>query len=112
MGNLVIPNAILAQANISPAELRFEIAAYLYAKERLGLAQAIHLAGIGRDTFLEELQKRGIPMPATRMESSKQSTESNKPHFLSDLAGSLAGPEGDELARIVSHEFQQLEGEW
>ncbi len=33
-------------------------------------------------------------------------------HFLSDLAGSLAGPDGDELAEILNREFQEIEGEW
>jgi hypothetical protein len=36
----------------------------------------------------------------------------DKPHFLTDQIGSMAGPEGDELAEIVSREFQQIEGEW
>ncbi|MBP6812553.1 MAG: hypothetical protein KA138_13590 [Saprospiraceae bacterium] len=35
-----------------------------------------------------------------------------KPHFLSDVIGSMAGPKGDELAEIVSREFQQIEGKW
>ncbi len=36
----------------------------------------------------------------------------SKTHFLADLAGSLSGPDGDELADIVSREFQEIEGEW
>ena len=35
-----------------------------------------------------------------------------KPHFMADLAGSLAGADGNELAEIISREFQQIEGEW
>ncbi len=34
------------------------------------------------------------------------------PHFLADVIGSMAGPKGDELAEIVSREFQQIEGKW
>lgn len=46
-------------------------------------------------------------------ESSQPPSESqDKPHFLADLAGSLVGPDGDELAEIVAREFQQIEGEW
>ena len=36
----------------------------------------------------------------------------SKAHFLADLAGSLAGPDGDELAEIVARDFQEIEGEW
>ena len=35
-----------------------------------------------------------------------------KSHLMADLAGSLAGSDGDELAEIISREFQEIEGEW
>lgn len=47
------------------------------------------------------------------LESPKQALEvGEQPHFLADLIGSMAGPEGDELAEITSREFQQIEGKW
>lgn len=46
MGHLVISNAVLEQAQISPAELRLEMAVYLYLKKRLNMIQAQHLAGL------------------------------------------------------------------
>jgi len=47
------------------------------------------------------------------LESPKQALEvGEQPHFLADIIGSMTGPEGDELAEIVSREFQQIEGKW
>ncbi|MFN0214891.1 MAG: hypothetical protein ACKVT2_11600 [Saprospiraceae bacterium] len=47
------------------------------------------------------------------LESPKQALEvGEQPHFLADVIGSMAGPEGDELAEIVSSEFQQIGGKW
>ncbi len=112
MGNLVFSNAILDQANISPAELRLAVAVYLYIEKRLNLNQAQLLSGLDLPAFQKELVKRGIPTN-NGVISAQSSTESmDKPHFLADLGGTLAGPDGDELAEIVSREFQQIEGEW
>ena len=112
MGHLVISNAVLQQAQISPMELRLEIAVYLYATERLDMEQARQLAGLDLVSFQKELAKRDI-RPRHDSDTAAESSENReKPHFLADLVGSLAGPDGDELAEIVSREFQQIEGEW
>ena len=60
MGNLVISNSVLEQANISSTELRLEIAVYLYAKERLSIGQARRLAGLDLVSFQKELAKRDV----------------------------------------------------
>lgn len=115
MGNLVISNSVLEQANISSTELRLEIAVYLYAKERLSIGQARRLAGLDLVSFQQELAKHGVRIRRdtdTDTASLPPSESQDKPHFLSDLVGSLSGPDGDELAEIVSREFQQIEGEW
>ncbi len=112
MGNLVISNSVLEQANISRVELRLEIAIYLYAKERLSIGQARRLAGLGLVSFQKELAKRDIHIRHDDTSLLQPSESKDKPHFLADLAGSLAGPDGDELSEIVSREFQQIEGEW
>lgn len=60
--------------------------------------------------FLKTLNYVQI-LPPPRIK--KNGTQKHKEkHFLSDLAGSLSGQEGDELANIVSREFQKIEGEW
>jgi predicted HTH domain antitoxin len=114
MGNLVISNSVLEQAKISPAELRLEIAVYLMAKKRLNIEQACQLAGLDLGSFQKELAKHSVPVHKSGNTGSAPipSGSQDAPHFLSDLVGSLAGPDGDELAEIVSREFQQIEGEW
>ncbi len=65
--------------------------------------------------FLQTLNYVQVVQPPRRVpDDATQSlvpTES-KPHFLADLAGSLTGPDGDDLAEIVGREFQKIEGEW
>ena len=116
MGNLVISNSILDQAQISPAELRLEIAVYLYAKERLSIEQARQLAGLDLVSFQKELTKQGVRIhrdTKTDTESQKPPSESkDKPHFLADVIGIMDDESGEELERIVSREFQEIEGEW
>jgi predicted HTH domain antitoxin len=58
--DLIISGQILEQVRFSPAELRLEIAIYLYSRERLSIGQAQHLAGLDRITFQKELAKRDI----------------------------------------------------
>jgi len=60
VADLIISGQVLEQAQFSPAELRLEIAVYLYAKERLSMGQAQRLAGIDRIAFQKELSKRGV----------------------------------------------------
>lgn len=114
MSHLVISNSVLEQAQISPAELRLEVAVYLYLRKRLSMVQAQHLAGLDWAFFKNELAKRGVPALDSENAESPQPPSENeeKPHFLADLVGCMAGPDGDELAEIVSREFQQIEGEW
>lgn len=61
---------------------------------------------------LNYVQVAQLPRQINSVVMPNPSKESNKPHFLADLAGSLSGPDGDELAEIMSREFQTIEGEW
>lgn len=58
--NLLIPDSVLRSANMSPGELSVEIAAMLYEKEKLTLAQASRLAGMNRLQFQHLLASRDI----------------------------------------------------
>lgn len=100
---------------MSPAELRVEIAVYLYAKERLTIEQAQRLAGLDLFAFQKELTNRGLlvrPDLASDPESLLPSEGKDKPHFLADVIGIMDDESGEELERIVSREFQEIEGEW
>lgn len=59
---LMIPDTVLEAAHMSEAELRQEIAVLLYSKEKITLAQASHLAAMGRLEFQHLLSSRGIPV--------------------------------------------------
>ena len=62
---LEIPDEILAALPAAPREsdarLRLELAAALYGKGTLSLAQGAELAGLSRMDFGTELGERGIP---------------------------------------------------
>jgi predicted HTH domain antitoxin len=60
MGNLVIPESLLEQVKMSPAEFRLEMAVYLYQSERLSIGQARRLADLDLVSFQKELAKRNI----------------------------------------------------
>lgn len=65
--------------------------------------------------FLQTLNYVQVVQPPRRIKDNVPQTPvegESKPHFLADLAGSLAGPDGDELAEIVGREFEEIEGEW
>jgi len=112
MGNLVISNAVLEQANISPAELRLEVAVYLYFEKRLNMNQAQHLSGLDLAVFQKELVKRGIPSDPGAESDPPPAESEDKPHFLVDVIGIMDDESGEELERIVSREFQEIEGQW
>jgi predicted HTH domain antitoxin len=58
--DLVSTEDILKKINLSPDELRLEMAVYLYQQERLSMGQARHLASVDQHTFQKELKKRGV----------------------------------------------------
>lgn len=60
MQDLVIPADMLQQLHMSPAELRVDLAVYLYDKERLTIGQANKLAGLTQIQFQQELAKREV----------------------------------------------------
>ena len=65
--------------------------------------------------FLQTLNYVQVVEPPRRVKDNASQSAvgvASKPHFLADLAGSLAGPDGDELAQIVNRDFQKIEGEW
>lgn len=59
---LTIPDNIITQSNMTPSELMLEFAVFLYQRERLSLAQAARLAGLGRIEFQQALTGRNIPL--------------------------------------------------
>ncbi len=60
MKDLIIPYPILESIEFSADELKIEIAAYLYQKEKLSIGKAKKLAGLTQIEFQKELAKRNI----------------------------------------------------
>lgn len=60
-----IPDEVLAQTKLSTAELKIELAAYLYEKQRLSVGKACKIAGLGLIDFQKELAKRNIYLHLT-----------------------------------------------
>ena len=59
---VIIPDEILLAAGMTEAELRQELAILLYQREKLTLAQAGRLAGLGRLQFQHLVASRQIPI--------------------------------------------------
>ena len=55
-----IPNQVMEQIQMTPVQLRLEIAVYLYEKKRLTMGQAKRLAGLGQIAFQKELAQRNV----------------------------------------------------
>jgi predicted HTH domain antitoxin len=55
-----IPDTVLAETKISSAELRTELAVYLYEKQRLSIGKARKVAGLNLIEFQKELAKRNV----------------------------------------------------
>ncbi|WP_373515919.1 UPF0175 family protein [Persicitalea sp.] len=62
---LSIPDEVLAQAKLSSADLKVELAAYLYEKRRLSIGKARKIAGLSLIDFQKELAKRNIYLHIT-----------------------------------------------
>lgn len=60
--SVTIPDEILQTARMSEEELRQELAALLFQKDRLTLGQASRLAGMDLLRFQHLLASRGIPV--------------------------------------------------
>ena len=60
--SLTIPDEILEASRMSESEMRQEIAAMLFEKEKLTLAQASRLAGLPLLRFQHFLASRGIEL--------------------------------------------------
>jgi predicted HTH domain antitoxin len=60
MQDLVISAEMLQQLQMSPAELRVDLAVYLYDKERMTMGQAKKLAGLTQIQFQRELARRNV----------------------------------------------------
>ncbi len=60
MGDLIISGNILKELKVSPSELKFDFAVYLYDKGKLTMGQAKKLAGLTQIEFQKEMSKRGI----------------------------------------------------
>lgn len=57
---ITIPDAVLSETKISSADLRIELATYLYEKQRLSIGKARKVAGLNLVEFQKELAKRDI----------------------------------------------------
>ena len=57
---ITIPDAVLLETKISSADLRIELATYLYEKQRLSIGKARKVAGLNLIEFQKELAKRNI----------------------------------------------------
>lgn len=57
---LTIPDEVLTHANISSKDMRIEVAAYLYEKQRISIGKARLIAGLSLIQFQKELAKRNI----------------------------------------------------
>jgi predicted HTH domain antitoxin len=57
---LTIPDEILSHTNISSIDMRIEVAAYLYEKQRISIGKARLIAGLSLIQFQKELAKRNI----------------------------------------------------
>ncbi|GEM_PF-1610246 len=120
MSNLVISHEVLRQAEMTPVELRLEISIFLYSKKQLSFDQSQRLAGVEKTAFQEELKKRGLPISLDsgnikmRLgdDNPKPAEGNSVPHFLADVIGAMDNASGEDLERIVSREFQEIEGEW
>ncbi len=60
--SVVIPDEVLRAADMSPEEMRQEVALMLFRLERLSLGQASDLAGVDRLSFQRLLASRAIPI--------------------------------------------------
>jgi predicted HTH domain antitoxin len=60
--SVTIPDDVLRAARMSATELQQELAVVLFERERLTLAQAARLAGIGRVRFQHLLASRGVEL--------------------------------------------------
>ena len=68
MMSVIISDEWLHAAQMSEAELRLELAIWLYQQGRLTLALASRLAGLTRLQFQRALSERGIPLHYTAEE--------------------------------------------
>ena len=50
----------MEQIQMTPEQLRLEIAVYLYDRKKLTMGQAKRLAGLGQIAFQQELAKRNV----------------------------------------------------
>jgi predicted HTH domain antitoxin len=55
-----IPNRVMEQIQMTPEQIRLELAVFLYEKKRLTMGQAKRLAGLGQIAFQKELAKRDV----------------------------------------------------
>ena len=59
--SVTLSDELIESAHMTDEELRREVAVMLFEKDRLTLAQASRLAGMGRLEFQHLLASRGIP---------------------------------------------------
>lgn len=58
--DFIIPKELLRGVDMSPAQLKTELAVYLYAQKKLSMGQAKKLAELDQISFQKELAKRNV----------------------------------------------------
>ena len=59
---VVVSDDLVRASGLTEDELRLELAAALYARDKATLGQAARLAGLSQSAMLDELARREIPM--------------------------------------------------
>jgi predicted HTH domain antitoxin len=83
--SVVISDKWLHAAQMSEAELRLELAIWLYQQGRLTLALASRLAGLTRLQFQRILSERGIPFHYTAEELAEDLTNLHEVNRLQEV---------------------------
>ena len=63
--NITIPDIVLEESNLTPAELLLEIAIYFYSKKLLTIGQARKIANMDLISFQKQLASRQISIHYT-----------------------------------------------
>ena len=59
---ITVPDELMTTAQLTPEQVRFDLALGLYVDRRATLGKVAALAGMSQSDFLDELGKRRIPV--------------------------------------------------
>ena len=69
--NIVIPDEIIQRANLTPLQLKLDIACFLYDREIFSMGQAKKFADVDQITFQKELSSRNYYIRFTESDLKK-----------------------------------------